>query len=281
MKIKSHLSFIFLLFLNFIPTTFAEPNFEIFQFLPYSGYSINGKVVAGRPTKEYFESLGLKKINLIYEVHILDYPTDKLNGVPNREKINELAKLASAELNVPIALDLEGWYRYDKIKTPQRMNEVINLFRENNLKFNIGLYATVPQNNYGKTDPKSMDGYHEFNKSYVSVAENVNYFSPSLYNYTTDDESWKKSAEFNIKEARLYSKSKKIYPYITAEKQAGKWLNYAEMMFRLKTLKALGADGCIIWGSSSALTADGKHAVFDTTQKDGWAKAIVDFANVK
>jgi len=143
----------------------------------------------------------------------------------------------------------------------------------------VGLYSTVPQNTYVWREEK-RGPYDRQNEKYAAVADAVDYFSPSLYNYSlTDFVSWKEGAKYNIEAARKYSKTKKILPYVTPEVEdngMARWLSYDEMMSRLEVLKSLGADGCILWASSRSRESSGKRPVLDPSA--GWLKAVVDFS---
>lgn len=255
--------------------------FKVYAFIPYAGYMQGSTAVPAKFDKlqDYLATLGIAKYNLIYESRITDYPDgNKTHGVINRSKLDPLAKLASAEPGVIVALDLEGWNRFDTLHTPAKLLNAIGAFKEIDPAAQVGLYATVPQDTYGY--PKDTAFYNRLNKAYSSVAAAVDYFSPSLYNYkTTDNQEWKKGVVFNLEACKKYGyPDKKILPYITPEVNVNnerRMLDYSEMMYRLQTLYDLGADGCLIWGSSGMRDAAGNRIIVN--ENEGWLKAVKDF----
>jgi len=259
----------------------AGKPFKVYAFIPYAGYIQGGKAVPAKfgQLQDYLATLGIAKYNLIYESRITDYPDgNKTHGVINRSKLDPLAKLASAEPGIIVALDLEGWNRFDTLHTPAKLLDAINAFKETDPAAQVGLYATVPQDTYGY--PKDTALYNRLNKAYRSVAAAVDYFSPSLYNYkTADNEEWKKGVVYNLGACRKYGyPDKKILPYITPEIKVNnerRLLDYSEMLYRLQTLYDLGADGCLIWGSSGMRDAAGNRIIVN--ENEGWLKAVKDF----
>lgn len=259
----------------------AGRQFKVYAFIPYAGYMQNGAAVPAKfgQLQDYLATLGIAKYNLIYENRITDYPDgDKTHGVINRTKLDLLAKLASAEPGVIVALDLEGWNRFDTLHTPAKLLSAIGAFKETYPAAQVGLYATVPQDTYGY--PKDTTVYNRLNKAYSSVAAAVDYFSPSLYNYkTTNNEEWKKGVVYNLEACKKYGyPGKKILPYITPEiniKNERRLLDYSEMMYRLQTLYDLGASGCLIWGSSGMRDAADNRIIVN--ENEGWLKAVKDF----
>jgi len=255
--------------------------FSIYGFIPYGGYSQNGHTVntTYQRLQQYLLSFGINRLNLYYENKLLNYPNgDKANGIPDVIRIDSLGNAAKNDLNTPVSLDLEGWNRFDTIRTPGRLIAIINEFKKVNGSSQVGLYATVPQNTYGYS--AAINKYDNWNKAYFSVAASVDYFSPSLYNYNgTDTSAWNKAAVYNINACKQYKfTTKRILPYITPEvRQNGvtTLLSYDEMMSHLLTLYNLGADGCIVWTSSQTRDSNSNKIYVDVNS--GWGKAIVDF----
>jgi len=274
-------SFLLLTCLSQGQTRAAGHPFTLYAFVVYAGYLDNGRQVrASYPEiRAYLERFGIKSYNLLYENRLLDYPGgDKTNGIPNNTKLMALALDAIGNPTEPVSLDLEGWKRFDTLRTPRRLIETIQRFKQYNPVSKVGLYAAVPQDTFGYDD--SVSRYDKWNKAYQSVANAVDYFSPSLYNYRdTSGTQWKKAAVYNIEACKKYGYPfKKILPYVTPEVKlngVSVFLSYEQMLFRLKTLYELGADGCLIWTSSGMHDAYGGKPFLDAGS--GWLKAVIDF----
>lgn len=258
----------------------GNPPFKVYGFIVYSGYTQNGSNVktSFKQLQQYLLSYGVNSMDLIYEQKMLDYPAgDKENGLPNVSRIDSLAREALGFVSVPVSLDLEGWSRWDTVKTPARMIEVISYFKKVNNRSLVGLYATVPQNTYAYSE--NISRYDKVNKAYAGVAAAVDYFSPSLYNYDADTVNWNKTALYNMTACKRYNyPDKPILPYITPEvnrKGVKSMLTYDEMMSHLQTLYKLGAKGCLIWTSSGMRDSSGQKVYIDVNS--GWMKAVKDF----
>ncbi len=276
-QLRSHASF------SNVRNNFAgSGSFKIYGFIVYGGYVQNGVNVNASyaQIQTYLLSYGINKLNLIYEQKLLDYPGGvKANAVPNIGRIDSLANLAKADPTTLVSLDMESWSRFDTVATPPKYDTVINDWKAIDTLSQLGLYATVPQNTYGYTS--TIHSYDKYNKGYSSVAARVDYFSPSLYNYNgVDSVAWENAAAYNVSACTLYGfPSKRILPYITPEVTVNgvtTELSYNDMMLRLQYLYSLGANGCLVWTSSSTRDANGNKIYVDVTT--GWAKALVDFA---
>lgn len=262
--------------------TAQQHPFKVYGFIVYAGFLENGQKHQADFTalQQYLESHGIGKYNLIYEHKVLDYPDgDKQNGVINLHRMDSLAALAAGEPSVLVSLDLEGWKRFDTVNTPRRMLDAIKAFRQTDKRSPLGFYATVPQDTYGY--PKDTSVYNRLNHAYGKVADAVDYYSPSLYNYKgADSLEWYKEAVYNIKACRKYGHpDKQIIPYISPEIWTdGKttFLTYEQMMYRLEVLEQLGANGCFLWTSSKTRNPDGRKIYLDADT--GWLKAVIDFA---
>lgn len=260
--------------------TLSNPSsgFEIHAFLPYPSASPSTRSLTATDDLEQF---GINKITVIYENELLD-PLDESspqkNGI-NESKIKSTAiKYISAGKTI-FSLDIESWNRFEPA-TPSLYLKVLKIFKQANPDALVGLYATVPQNTYIWAEEK-RSFYDNLNNKYADVAKAVDYFSPSLYNYSGDDLlSWKENAAYNIAAAKKYDIRKKIIPYITPEVHlhgSTRLLSYDEMKARLEALRTLGADGCIIWGSSRFRTDTGSRPTLDP--ESGWLKAVIDFSH--
>jgi len=256
--------------------------FDIYSFIPYVKRVEDGTVVSGAIDAQWFERYNVRHVNLVYENRLLDFNgADRKNPVADNANIKAEADRAGSDI---VALDLEAWDRFNPA-TPRKIADVVKKFKRENPYAAVGLYATIPQNTYGWHAERLRDA-ERLNAMYASLADDVDYYSPSLYNYDgVDYSAWRNSAKYNIEAARQLPR-KKILPYVTPEvwesgKVTGKttWLTYEQMRQRLTALKALGADGCIIWTSSESRDSAGQQPVVDPNS--GWFKAVVEFAKTK
>ena len=246
--------------------------FTIYGKIPYEHYVDRGKKINEVIPIGFLTSFGIHPIFVIYEYRIMD---KRSKMKVDLRRLKNLALQTLRYPKVPVSFDVEIWSRWNVSKTPLKYIDMLEAFRKINAKSPIGLYGVIPQIFYQKNN-SHMEGFEKLNESYRSVVSHVDFFSPSLYNYSGDDfSSWKKAAEFSISEARRLG-DKPILPYVTPEvkeKSGTRFLSYEEMRSRLGVLKKLGVDGCIIWGGSSGISAG---ATFDSRQ--GWGKAVVEFA---
>ncbi|MEP6714726.1 MAG: hypothetical protein ABJC09_04085 [Terriglobia bacterium] len=229
-------------------------------------------------TPEVAERYGIQPLSLVFEQRLLD--VDKSHPHNSKVDVGKIDKVAMETLTTPhklVSLDMESWNRFDTVGTPGLYLQVIREFRKLNSKSKLGLYAVVPQVTYGWKDEVPAK-YGPLNAAYKSVAAAVDYFSPSLYNWerSMSDANWERAAKYSIQAAHGYDASKPVFPYVTPEvtrQGTTTFLTYGQMLFRLQTLKQLGADGCIIWTG----TTQGRKAGGTFDPKNGWAKAVVDF----
>ena len=266
------------------PAVTPVKSFDVYAFIPYTGYIKNGTTIKTnyQGLEAYLQTLGVKKVNLVYENKLIDFPTGNLKeGVANVENITAIANSALNDPNTLVSLDIEGWNRFST-STPSKYVEVMDIFKKANKVSKVGFYAIAPQATFSWTADIAAK-YDNLNKTYAPVAKLVDYFSPTLYNYDGNDNVlWRKSAVYNIEQSKKYGfANKSIIPYLTPEvaNTSGlkTFLSYDEMLFRLQILSDLGANGCIIWVSSQTRDANGNPIIFDETS--GWGKAIKDFVN--
>lgn len=94
------------------------------------------------------------------------------------------------------------------------MTEILSIYHRYNSVTPVGVYATAPQNTYAWKP--NIARFEELNEKYQSIAEQVDFLSPVLYNYEgADTEAWKRAAAYNITAAKKYKTGKPILPYMT------------------------------------------------------------------
>ncbi len=276
----------------------APHRFQVGEYLKFRRYrDSSGAVqsVTGYLDDAWFEELGLLPINLVYATRYLD--GEGATATLNTDKLRIIAREANPA--IPVSLDAEKW---DKTRfnpdapTPngksivQNLIEVVRTFKQANPATQVGLYSEVPQNTYGFSD-STASVHDKLNPKYATVAAEVDFYSPALYNYdhydgtSASDRRWALAAEYSVHACKLLDHinrtSKPILAYIspgwTDEKKNSRYLSYEQMYFRLESLKKLGASGCILWLSSGAKEPDSTDSlVLDPNA--GWLKAAVEFA---
>lgn len=275
----------------------CQKPFAVYEFLKLKSYQDASGVNTISDT--WFRGLGITPLNLIYSGNLVTCPLTSCTDeyVVDATKIATQAASADSTGATPVSLDLEVWDTkrfYPTTATGNGLSIVQNLtlaltdFKADNPGASVGLYAEVPQNTYTWTSTTTAT-YSALNPQYASVAALVDYYSPSLYNYgydgtATGDANWNSSAVFAVDQSHAFDTlngtSKKVLPYITPawtdSSGVSEFLTYDQMMYRLKALRAAGADGCILWISSSQIDpSTGKLLVIDTTS--GWFKAVLDY----
>ena len=282
----------------------CEKQFTVFHYLKAravideNGYQSSTSFVDNR----WYADRHIQPVNLYYNLTTCDNITPQICD-PNFAEIAKVAEAADPTGTIPSIMDLEVWDRYrfnPTQKTPNSKSIVENLseslvaFRQRKPGVLLGMYSGVPQNTYGRIGAADLEGFQKLDQQYQAVADLVDYFAPSLYNYNYDgtsqgDEKWRTAAEFSIKESNMLGPNKPVYPFInpfwdkpTDNNQKIKVeLTYEQMKFRLQTLKDLGANGCVLWMSSGMrdLKDPSKPYAIDSTQ--GWFKAVMDMASKK
>ena len=261
----------------------APKKFTIYEYIPYKNHVAAGQLSSSPSLDQYLESLNIHRIKVNY---LERFMTD---GQPDEKKIEAIAKSAKDAHNIPVSFDTEFGDRFHPETVVPKVVEILNIYHRFNTVTPVGVYATAPQNTYAwKPDINRFDA---LSQQYQPVADQLDFLSPVLYNYEgPDTAAWQKAAVYNMAAARAYKTGKPIIPYISPiirvqdsgkndESQHGpvRTLTESEMLIRLQTLYQLGADGCIVWASSSDRTADGNPPIFDPNS--GWGKALADFAN--
>jgi hypothetical protein len=271
--------------------------FQVGEFLKFKSYRDSaGLIHSSRDylPDDWFEALGLSPVDVIYSSRFL--AGTGVGATLDADRLQQLARAVPS--NRLVALDAEEWdASRSHPDSPlangksivQNLVDVVQTFKRANPAALVGLYSEVPQNTYGFT-ATTPAVYDELNPHYAPVAAQVDYYSPSLYNYRFDgtpagDAQWARSAAYAVHACRLLDglnrTRKPVLPYVTpAWKDTGnvaRYLTEDQMRFRLQTLRQLGASGCILWLSSSAKEPGGDAPlVLDPTT--GWLRAAVEFA---
>lgn len=244
-------------------TTSADNHpFTIYQYIPFHSFVKEGQIMtfeASKITKnEWFDKLGIHTTYVVY--HSLD------------NSVLEQTSLKAAALSI-ISLDLEDWSFSDP-KTPQRIANVLKIMHQYHPTVPVGVYGAAPVNTFGWGENREQK-YNKLNPRYQLVADAVDIISPVLYSYQPNMKDWDSTARYDMYWAHRYNTKKPIIPYLSIDVKTvdggTRELTYDEMMHELKFLKALKANGCIVWASShSAIPLD--------QNRTGWLRAMIDFA---
>lgn len=263
-------------------------------FLFMSCYFLSGYTVATTPMRKFVVyayipwanasnllTYGIQPIDVIYEKNL--FTNEKMDA----RKIKKLASEMSLKKTRLVSFDMEFGNRFKPETVIPTIRAVLKMFHNYNLTNPIGIYAVIPQNTYGVRPIGAFKyAYEKLNNNYSMLINDVDFISPSLYNYGISDyKVWLENASFNISIAKKMT-SKPILPYISPIITVGstvlvkdghlvKELSEAEMAEKLSALYHLGASGCILWASSQDRTVEGQVPLFNP--KKGWGKAVVDF----
>ena len=245
-----------------------EPKFTVYAYIPWD-----------KKEEKIFTKYGIKSINVIYEK---SYMTD---AKIDKQKIRELALETLKDSSLPVSFDIEPGANLKAAAIVPAIQSILKQYRAYNTKNLIGLYATIPQNTYGRLSSDSA--YNKLNSSSKNLIFLVDFISPSLYNYDKNDfTKWWLNAQYTMNAAKKYSMNKPIIPYISPiirlsslstikNGHVVRELSEEEMTKRLDTLYSMGASGCIIWASSQDRTQNGQVPQFNP--QNGWGKAVVTF----
>ncbi len=246
------------------------PTFTVYAYIPWKMKTNES---------DYMLSYGIQPVTVIYENKYFT------NGKIDLKKIKKIALETALQPNVPVSFDMEFGHRFKPKTVLPYVHAILKSYRGYNSKTLIGIYATIPQNTYGLKPMGFV--YGRLNHQYDSLIDDVDFISPSLYNYSRYDvNAWLENTRFIIELAKKYSPSKPIIPYISPIFRLGPSnkaingnlvveLSEEEMNLRLQALYNLGAAGCIIWASSQDRTQDGQIPQFHPDK--GWGKAVVKF----
>ena len=241
-------------------------DFIIYQFIPFKCFVQDGKIVdfkkAGISKDAWFARFGIRTAHVVY--HSLDPVVLK--------QVARTAKRPSI-----ISLDLEQWSFYAP-QTPQRIAQAVRAIRVFHPCVPVGVYGAAPVNTFGWA-PGRWQKYDQLNPRYKVVADAVDFISPVLYSYQPSMKKWQTTARYDIAWAHRYGTSKPIIPYVSMRIRRHQNLNgkkrrdltYGEMLLELKTLRRLGANGCIVWASSKSNEPLDPH-------RTGWLRAMIAFA---
>lgn len=255
----------------------AARKFIIYAYIPWK------KAVDKKNNTDDF-SIDLKKngilsIKIIYENDYL------LQGKISLEKIKKITTETFNQPAVPISFDLEFGNRFKPETVIPKIKAILTAYHDFKPRAPVGIYAVMPQNTYGWKPNRHV--YDQLNAQYKVLINDVDFISPSLYNYNGHNlKAWELSARDQFQAAHKYFKGKPIIPYISPIYRIGKFvkikngtlvevLDEKAMAARLKLLYALGASGCIIWASSQDREANGQIPTFSPNK--AWGKAIVEF----
>lgn len=204
-------------------------------------------------------------------------------SAPNTTNIQQYATEALKNPSWPVSFDVEiNWPTSGQALTDSVNNYIsaVNIFKTVNPQSPVSFYGLPPYPNAWKwSGVNGNTTFENVSKStqYVSLANAVDYFSPSLYAYSTDDTiTWRKYADTMVNTIRkYYSNTKPIYPYIWPQWHDGTnaLIDTATWYYQLDYLYK-HTQGAIIW-SGTGYTWDGNAAWWQTTKKFMARKGLV------
>ncbi|MFW1858742.1 hypothetical protein [Acinetobacter defluvii] len=273
-------------------TTTSTYSFEVYQFLTWQYLKMpNGEMKYSKEISGYDDilaSIGMKKMDVIYAKRLLT------NGEADPNKIKKIVEATKINPNTPICFDIEmGIASRPETNLPVIL-DALNLYHKFGGKAPIGVYGVLPQATPNQIISESKRNYYvTLNKKYEEIATKVDFLAPTLYFYSLKDmDIWKDKAAFNMQEAKKYAKKYdlKIYPFVSLstwdiQDQNSKNQKFfitpiseKNMTTALSFLESQGANGVILWESTSSKHASDKMpAVFDMN-RDSF-KSVVKIMN--
>lgn len=219
---------------------------------------------------------------------ILDYgaATGGSNGggcTPDASNIQQYSTEALNNPSWPVSFDMEiNWPTSGQALTDSVNNYIsaVNIFKSTNTQSPVSFYGLPPYPNAWRWSGVSGSStFENVSKSaaFVSLANVVDYFSPSLYAYSTDDTvTWRKYADTMVNAIRkYYSTTKPIYPYIWPQwhDNGNQLIDTATWNYQLNYLYKI-TQGAIIW-TGGTYNWDGNAPWWRTTKKFMAQKGLI------
>jgi len=205
---------------------------------------------AGKPNY-----IGMKRTVILYE-DMLWRNGEPKSGKPLPESIAYWVDLLrSLNYSGLLVLDIEHWPIYTDPTTRQYMVDIINAFKVEGRKYQVGYYAMVPQRNSIESLLPGTPGFlawKQRNDFVQPIADAAEVLFPSLYTLHPDQLRWNQYIVENVKEARRLAKGKKIYAFLWPQYHpavpliAREYLDQPFWKFQLEEVRRL-ADGAILW----------------------------------
>jgi hypothetical protein len=236
-----------------------------------------------QPPDNYFERLGIKTDHMIYEGEIRG-----ANGSAKESLIRQAARLAAKRplFRNMVQLDieyLETDYRIvgrsQAVANAQALARFIGWAKNEHPGLKVGLYSQVPITDlYAHSSPFKKARWQEGNTVLQPLADTLDYLCPSIYCYYDDTTQYAGYARAIVSEAKRLAKGKKVYPFVSPQyhpsgDHVDKFVSKAYFARVLKTIKDSGADGCILWGGSKAMSSK----VHSWDPNAGWWQATMEF----
>lgn len=230
--------------------------FKIFLSVPSSVVSEDAVL-----SKYLFQNPSLFKANVVYESRFL------VGGVVDVERLSSLSRELAVESSDIVVVDAEFGDRFDPATNLPDKIRIADILKKSGVRSPVGVYGTFPQVIYRSRSDYSY--YDKLNNNYAELLGHVDFLSPVLYNYNGKSfDSWLSVASYQIDYAKKRGRGKPIFPFVSPvywdaplDKKDGLRLisevPKEDFLMRLRALKRLGADGCIIWIGSRYKLADG------------------------
>ncbi|OTG88643.1 hypothetical protein [Acinetobacter sp. ANC 3813] len=259
--------------------------FDIYQYIKWKNYTdSNGNLISNsNQFQNYLKQQNIKPIDVVYHNRFLT------NGIPDAQKIKIIAEKASKYPNIPISFDIEVGDRFQPKTVLPTIQKTLSLYHKFGGKAPVGVYGVLPQGlpRTEIVDNEKRQKFINLNQAYETVASQVNFLNPVIYNFNIRDfNDWKNRVDLQISEAKKYAKkyNLKIIPYfsityITKEKRGEKIiepLTEQEASKRLNYIKSKGVDGIIIWDTNIGTLADSSAPIFNS--QHGSSKALLNFS---
>ena len=255
-------------------TSFAQKQFVVYREFFFTG----------QPPDSYFDSLGMKRSHGIYESEVTG------GQPPVKEQLMRATAQQAESLSTThgcliwydieyLSTDVERVGTTQARRNADTLAKFIAWAKRQQPKLKVGVYSLTPVADI--YIQSRSDLRKKWNDETRPLANAVDFLCPSVYLYYPEGQiPYARYALPMVKEAKRLARGKKIFPFIApgyhpsgslADTYASKetWSNV------LKTVKASGANGCIIFAGKGAMGGQyGNWAQVDTS---GWWQATKDF----
>jgi hypothetical protein len=258
------------IFLLIWPAIASSQSFTVFQELFF----------LSQPPDSYFTGFGIKNDYVVYGSWVGDPPKETLVRSTARAAAQQPLHENTMQYNI------ESWDTDYRLvgRAQAQVNaslyaQTIRWAKEEAPTLKVGLYSQVPVTDlYAYTSSSLLAAWRAGNDLLQPLADILDYLCPSAYCYYNDSTQYAGYGKAVVVEAKRLAKGKKVYAFVSPQYHPSgdhpdQFVSKEYFAKVLRTIKAAGADGVIIWGGNMAM---GKtKSTWDPNA--GWWQAVKEF----